>query len=1839
MTNAYDIAVVGMAGAFPGAADLSAFWRHMMAGQNAGAPVKADRWGMDPQRMVQIEPAPDMAYSDVACTLPAVEWCFDGLRVDRAEIKHLDPLHHLVLHVGREAAAGLNIARDQRRRAGVILAAIALPTDAASVLARRLIAGAYTDSLQAAADKQPPRLNRMQCLAARMTGMPALLLSRALGFGGMSYTLDAACASSLVAVKLACDALTAMRTDVMLAGGVSRPDNLYTQVGFSQLRALSPSGRCAPFDASADGLVVGEGAGMLVLKRLPDALKDGDRIYGIVRAVGLANDFGRNLLAPQSEGQVRAMQSAYAAAGWQPGDIEYVECHGAGTPRGDRTEISSMNQLWRAQDRRNGQCPIGSVKSMVGHLLTAAGAAGLIKTLLALQHHMLPPSLNFSAPGPNSPLTGSPFSVVTAPLPWEQRDDGPPRRCAVNAFGFGGINAHLLLESADSLHKPGLPKRAIPSAAATIDASESTSKSGPADETAAVVGMAVAAGPIRSLSAFDRAVLNGTPAAAPRSPELAAALQPLADTYFNGALPEGAYIEALHFRPGDFRLSPREMQATLPQHLLMLQTAHAALRDAGIDLSKPQPRTAVVIGAEFDFNATDHTARWHLHPRPAQISGGKTDVEERLRDALGPPLTADRTLGSLTGVIASRIAKTFQLGGASFVVSCDTLSGPAALDAALHLLRRGEADRVLVGAVDIMGDIRRLIMQHQITPFSNPRPSDATAPVNNGHWPGDGAAALVLERRCDALDQGLDYYADICAVDLTLAADPDAPPADAADRQRAFGRRRQAVETATDGLDFLEIQTPDALESAAPPSSFMDMPRAAAVGAVNTVVGFCGAAAGLMSVVKVCLFLSRGAIPSTTAPQRHRAGAGRGQDRPCRSAAVGALSADGGAACIGLSAPPAGHAKTVSGAPEDGMRPAPTQTTDSIIIPVSAKTPLAAPAAPPRQPAAASAAPGVPLQDELVQAAARGMEQTTGAHQAFLRFTKKISGTYARAFELQNRLLTASIQQNPPPAQEPVSHKENPARQRTVAFSREACLEFAVGRAADVLGPMFAVVDTYPARVRLPDEPLMLVDRILSVEGRKGSLQSGRIVTEHDVHPDAWYLDGGRAPVCIAVEAGQADLFLCAYLGIDLAVKGQRTYRLLDATVTFFGGLPCPGDTLRYEIEIEKFIRQGQTYLFLFHFDGFIGGRRFMQMRHGCAGFFTEKEVRESGGILARDLEQCPARTGRPLEGGFPVPVEKERYDDAALKQLRQGDLAAGFGPAFQGKKLAASLRLPGGRMHLIDRVRELDPKGGRYGNGRIRAEADIRPDDWFLTCHFVDDPVMPGTLMYECCAHTLRVFLQRIGWISDRSDVCYAPVAGAASVLKCRGPVTPKTRKVVYEIDIRELGYNPAPYALADAHMYADGHRIVYFQDMSMQVSGLSQEALADYWGRPGKTIHAKTAAAAAPSLPPAAAADRQQPAKRFNRRHMETFARGLPSAAFGAPYRPFDRDRFIARLPRPPYLFLERISRLEPEAWVLKPDGWIEAQYDVDPQDWYFRAAGIPLMPLCVLNELALQPCGWLAAYMGSALQSQKDLHFRNLDGRADILGDVTPRKALIRMRVRLTGVSAAGGMIIETFDFDIRGPEGPLYQGATRFGFFTHAALAQQKGITTVDENLRAGDADGPSTQAPKDIHGMAALSPAGAVSGARGTRNADIPDLLMIDRIDRYLPRGGPANLGYVKGSRAVRPADWFFKAHFFQDPVCPGSLGLESLMQLLRFLALQHRPDLSHSAGFSHRTGESHRWTYRGQITPQSRRITVEAFVTHMLEKPDPVIFADGLVWVDGLCIYHIQNLGLRVVGR
>ncbi|MBK8726037.1 MAG: polyketide synthase [Holophagaceae bacterium] len=275
--------------------------------------------------------------------------------------------------------------------------------------------------------------------------VPNLLASRIanrLDLQGSAYTLDAACASALVAVDHACRELADGRSDLSLAGGVHLCHDLVFWSVFCQLGALSRTQAIRPFDRRADGLLMGEGIGMTVLKRLADARRDGDRIYAVIRGTGVASD-GRDLslMLPRVDGQVLALTRAWQMAGLEPGTVGLVEAHGTATPAGDAAELETLRRVFGPSQPGAERAVLGSVKSMIGHTMPAAGAAGLIKAALAAYHGVRPPSLHCEEPNPAIEATR--FRVLAQAEPWEAGH----RRAAVNAFGFGGINAHVVLEA------------------------------------------------------------------------------------------------------------------------------------------------------------------------------------------------------------------------------------------------------------------------------------------------------------------------------------------------------------------------------------------------------------------------------------------------------------------------------------------------------------------------------------------------------------------------------------------------------------------------------------------------------------------------------------------------------------------------------------------------------------------------------------------------------------------------------------------------------------------------------------------------------------------------------------------------------------------------------------------------------------------------------------------------------------------------------------------------------------------------------------------------------------------------------------------------------------------------------------------------------------------------------------------------------------------------------------------------------------------------------------------------------------------------------------------------
>ncbi|MER7676695.1 SDR family NAD(P)-dependent oxidoreductase [Streptomyces sp. NPDC096934] len=445
-----EIAVVGMACMFPGAPDLATFWANVLAGEDSVTEVPATRW--DAGLYHSAEGTGEKTPSRWGGFLPAIP--FEPLRygIPPASLPAVEPVQLLALEAARRALedAGYGSRPFDRARASVVFGAEA-GSDLSNAMTLRSVLPSYLGALPPALDERLPRLTE-DSFPGILANVIAGRIANRLDLGGANYTVDAACASSLTAVDVACKELTAGTSDLVLCGGADLHNGINDYLLFASAHALSPSGRSAPFDSSADGIALGEGVGCVVLKRLADAERDGDRVYAVIKGVGSASD-GRalGLTAPRPEGQYNALTRAYRNAGVSPAEVGLVEAHGTGTVVGDRTELGSLTRVFEEAGAEPGSCALGSVKSQIGHTKCAAGLAGLIKTSLALHTGVRPPTLHLTEPNPAWDANSSPFAFHTEARPWAA---APAERVAgVSAFGFGGTNFHVVLRA----HEDGPP--------------------------------------------------------------------------------------------------------------------------------------------------------------------------------------------------------------------------------------------------------------------------------------------------------------------------------------------------------------------------------------------------------------------------------------------------------------------------------------------------------------------------------------------------------------------------------------------------------------------------------------------------------------------------------------------------------------------------------------------------------------------------------------------------------------------------------------------------------------------------------------------------------------------------------------------------------------------------------------------------------------------------------------------------------------------------------------------------------------------------------------------------------------------------------------------------------------------------------------------------------------------------------------------------------------------------------------------------------------------------------------------------------------------------------------
>lgn len=2019
MTAFEPIAVVGRGCVLPGALDPDQFWANIVAGTVSLEAVRPEDWRL-PR---------NAAPTATAGAVRGFDEVFDpnGFLADAEQVAAYDPALRWVLHAAR--AALREAGRDGKLPgAGLVLGNLGFPSRGLAAYAERIWLADHPDLLATL-----PEVPGVDARSRFCSGLPAHTAARALGLGAGALAVEAACASALYAVKLACDRLHDGTADLMLAGAVSGCDGLIIHLGFEALGGLSPTGRSRPFHRKADGLVPAEGAAIVALMRLRDAVSEGVPVLGVVRGVGLSND-GRTggFLVPAQDGQLRAMRAAYEQAGCQPETLSLLECHATGTPVGDAVEASATATFFAGHR----DLPVGSAKSNVGHLLTASGAAGLLKMLGAIQAGVRP-----ATAGEADPIDelGGPTRLLTANEPWSGQ-----RRAAVSAFGFGGNNAHLIVEAHDG-GVATVPRRT------------------PRDEVA-VVALGT-----RTAGAFRDTLLTGQ-------------AQPTPERHIDVALT-------------DLRFPPRDLAETLGQQVLVLEAA----RDAAAGLRLAPERTAVLIG----MGTHPDTARIHAKQRldawaaetgegfspsltAARVLGSMANIAANRigvqLDLAGPAFAvcAEEASGPVALGLAVRALRAGEIDAAlvGAVDLSDELVHRAAAaelglsarpaDAAVVLVlkrladARADGDPVLAlvdpapdgqpadlvigdreaGLVDfdpaelfgaphaargLLGVAAAAVaLRHRAAPRTGrraePRPNARTADVimavldapphrirlhaadaepwaptppptlhvysgadrsgvlsttiestegparlvvlahDDVHlaaqllaakrWLTEGTARpdgvafreaplggetafvytkgsaayagmgaeLILSfaplsdmdgadlaawmcredgRPGDALDQilGVGYLArlhtrisrDLLGIEphaaigyssgesaalvaLGVWADVHALAADARASElftHELGGELRAVRRYWSRRGITGERWAGVVVSADPDRvrELVENEPAVHLTAICA-PGTCVIAGELLACTAVVERLDPGAhvlinydlvahAPEVTEVRdrwhtlhrrttaatpgiRFYRGATGEWYHPTEESAADALTElavspvdfpavierawhDGvrvfvehgpGAQCTGWIRRILGdreHLALAMDAPGDGLLALSTVVAElaaagvgvradalteffqrqenpagaTVRVPARLPAPVAAYEVMARAPALAPMPPAVHSSPVV-----RWRELVTAAHNQHLSLQAEAHNRFLATRAAAVRALTRPAPGRPGPR-----------------FDRQQLEHLAVGRISALFGPMFAVQDDDVRQTRMPRPPLLLADRVTGIDATAGAMGTGTIWTETDITADAWYLDAtGRMPAGLLVEAGQADLLLISWLGADLHNRGRRVYRLLGSEVTFHTSLPGPGARLDYEIRIVGHVAHGPVRLFFFEYDCRSDGELVLTVRHGQAGFFSDEELANTGGVLWDPAEQIPL-------------ADLGSFDAAAVRAFTEGHPDECFGPGWEATRAdVRSPRTGSGRMRLLDEVTDFDP-----ARGYLRAHTAVSPDDWFFDGHFHNDPCMPGTLMSEGCLQAVSFFLAACGFTIGRDGWRFEPVAGQPSRMRCRGQVTPDSRSLTYEVFVTSVTAGPVPSVTADVLVTVDGVKALHVADCAVR---LVPDWPLEHWAQLGPPAVQRTAEpvplqqlgglAGHVETRPVASLDGLS----LGYASLLACAWGRPTDGLGPMAAPFLGTRRPPRLPGPPYHFMSRITAVDGPYQGMAAGSTVDAEYDVPPEAWYFADNGNPTMPVAVLMEIALQPCGWLGCYVGSPVQMDTELLFRNLDGDVHVFREVRPGTGIVRTRARLDAASHINGMIIETFTIECFADGAPLLAGTAVFGYFSPAAFAEQPGLpATPEERDRLTEPCPP----PPPLHRDTDLRLAG-------------PMLMMLDRITGYWPEGGAAGLGRLRAEKDVDPGEWFFKAHFFQDPVMPGSLGVEAMCQLLQWYLI----DRGAGAGLATprfepiAVNERLKWTYRGQIVPTDRLITIEL---EILELHARTAYATAWLWVDGRRIYRLERFGMRVM--
>jgi PfaB family protein len=1887
------VAIIGMACLFPGARTPAEFWENLEHGRSTTSAATAAEMVLDPAQYYDpVRGRRDRYYSIRGGFVRDVQFDPTGYALPAAHLAGLDVVFQWPLAVARDALRDAGYADAARRPAcGVVLGNLSFPTRRTNLLTTPIYRSAVATALRTVFDepqltlrapgddtRQPPLENML------VAGQPAGVIANALELHGPTLALDAACASSLYSVKLACRFLEAGQADLMLAGAVSAADPFFIHMGFSIFQAYPGEDAASrPLDRASRGLYSGEGAGMLVLKRYRDALRDGDRVYAVIEGLGLSNDGrGKHPLTPNPRGQRLAFERAYAEAGIDPATIDYVECHATGTPIGDITELNSMEAFFAA---RGGRPLIGSVKANFGHLLTAAGMASIIKVVLSMAAGRIPGTINISDPLVSQGGLIGGERIVRQATAWPDR--GGQRRAGINAFGFGGTNAHLVLSSppvSTAVPPPVIP-RPLP---------------------LAIVGMDALFGPADTLEAFGAAIAAGVPQRVPLPASRwkgieadPAVLQAAGLT----AAPAGSYIDDFEFDFLHYRHPPNPADQPIAQQLLALKVADRALRDAGM---REGGNVAVLMAMATELALHQFRGRvdlgWQireaLERHQIALSADECAALETIaQESVHEPALVNQYTSFIGNIMASRVASLWDFSGPALTISAERQSVVRAIEVARLLLSSGDVDAVVIGAVDLAGGVEHVLLRQRQQPAHDGAAALSLDATGSGWLVGEGAGAIVLRRRADATAEHQRIYAVIEGIGTATGADRVAQAAQAA--LHDAGRTADELgllELSADGVLDDDREELRGLRRIIGPGA----PRVA-VGSVKAIVGHGFAAAPMASIIKVALSLAGRSLPVAAGLQQPRdpadwqgaAWSVPAETRPWlqpggapRVAALGARGDDGSYAQLVLAE-----------APGDTMgRRAPISCDPPVLLPLVADAAGGFDAA--FDDVLARLAAAEPLDRIASHALAGYAARAKGA--AVLALAGRDAAELRREIALARESLAdaraSGSEWRTPSGSCYAAQPLGTSGEIAFVYPGGASVALGAGRDLLLLFPelhddvVAAQIDgdlIYPPSIGAPEPAAieaakrrlrgdlvamlrnsaafaLLATRVLREQfgiaphsALGYSMGEGTMLLALGAWPDVGELAGRlrESPLFHTTLAGRRREAARTYLGAQDAADdfwgvylvrapAERVAAALrgadDAFVTLIN---TPGEVIVAGASAS--VEQRLTHLGVewsrAPFDHVLHAPPAAPWREALAEFHTlpvadVADVRFYSTTSERPLELTSAALANAMAGATVEPfdfvalVERVYHHGARLfVELGPGAACTRWIDGILGARPHAAIAIDergDGQTGLVRAVARLLAHGvpiAEAGLARLNG-LDRRPAESAARGGLTRRVATGGHRIIE----TIATPAHRARFGAARRPA--TPVAPARPALPARVASPPQGAIMPPRIP----GTPPATSTSAHAGYLAgrsDGLR---------HLADSLRHALRD---------HTPAQASLVPAAP--AAATRSDVI--WDEADLVEFAEGAIANVFGPAYADIDRYPRRVRLPTFPYLLVSRVTRLEGQLGQYRPCS-ITTEYDIPVGAWYTVDGQIPWAISVESGQCDLLLISWL----GIDFENRGDRVYRLLDCTLTFLTDLAREGDTLRYDIRITSFARSGQSLLFFFNYD-------CYVGDTLVltmingcaGFFSDDELAHGRGVIFTDAENQARANAVPRAFAPPlecrrtsfgrdDLLALSAGEHARAFGPAylpRG-RNPSLrlpPEaMLMIDRITDVDRRGGAWGLGLVLAVKDLHPDDWYFPCHFKDDQVLAGSLQAEGCGQLLQFyMLLLGLQATTVDARFQPIFGLPQVVRCRGQVLPQVGQLVYRMEVTDIGLTPHPFVRANVEIWLGDRMVVFFRDLGLQLIEK